>query len=96
MHSVVCHTALSVLKGKHNGTAELSDLMCRPAGRAAHCDIEVYKDRKLYNNTQSDIIDMTAITIIVVIAGIIACNAQLPGDESCETLPSEIHLIKGR
>lgn len=37
-----------------------------------------------------------SIKIIVIAASIIACNGQLNGDESCETLPSEIHLIKGR
>lgn len=37
----------------------------------------------------------TSITIIVIVTSILACNGQLPGDESCETLPSEIHLIKG-
>lgn len=40
-------------------------------------------------------ISMTLIVLLVAYSQLITVNGQQKGDEVCETLPSEIHLIKG-
>lgn len=40
-------------------------------------------------------ISMVLIVLFVAYSQLITVNGQQKGDEVCETLPSEIHLIKG-
>lgn len=53
------------------------------------CQVSVHRERAIMASIYCQL-------VLVVISLVHMTWGQMSGDESCETLPSEIHLIKGK